>query len=379
MARRPKLDPAFRPPDVDCPFVGRSTETEWLEREVNERARGAMGAPIVVTGEPGIGKTTLVSEFAGHFGGSDRTIWIKASDLKEPHDSIERVMRSTIEDREVRRVIPILDGADEIPRDEVFTAWRRLTNFKVVRTVIFTSRTELGFRGERVLRLERLKDGDAESLVQRRFSSELLEKGSLEKLLAAVHGHPLAINLLADMASAMDPDQLRKILAGHLYDLKGAEEKSALITVAKPLIITANEAMVEALKKQPRDVFKLDPRQYEELIAELLDDMGYDVTLTPATRDGGKDILASIKTPCGEFLCLVDAKKYREDRKIGVSMVRTLYGTLADYQANSAMLVTTSTYSKDARVFQGRHRYQLSLQDYTDVAKWIQRYGTTQS
>jgi hypothetical protein len=79
---------------------------------------------------------------------------------------------------------------------------------------------------------------------------------------------------------------------------------------------------------------------------------------------------------CGEFLCLVEAKKHREDRKVGVSLVRTLYGTLCDFQASSGMLVTTSSYSKDAHALQQKHKYQLSLKDYTDVAGWIQRYST---
>jgi hypothetical protein len=118
--------------------------------------------------------------------------------------------------------VPIFDGADEIPREQLIHEWRRLTNYKLVRTVIFTSRTELGLRGERVLKLERLQQGDAESLVKRRLSASLLEGGSREKLLSVVHGHPLAINLLADMAQAMDPQQLRKVLEGHLYDLKDA-------------------------------------------------------------------------------------------------------------------------------------------------------------
>jgi hypothetical protein len=39
------------------------------------------------------------------------------------------------------------------------------------------------------------------------------------------------------------------------------------------------------------------------------------------------------------------------------------------------MLVTTSTYSKEARAMQEHHKYQLSLRDYTDVASWIQKYG----
>lgn len=148
-----------------------------------------------------------------------------------------------------------------------------------------------------------------------------------------------------------------------------------LLAVAKPVIVTANEAMVKALKQCPEDVFKLTSRQFEELVAELLHDMGYDVTLTPATRNGGKDILASIKNECGEFLCLVEAKKHRRDRKVGVSLVRSLDGTLCDFQASSAMLVTTSTFSKDAHAMREKHKYQLSLRDYTDVAGWIQKHG----
>jgi restriction system protein len=178
----------------------------------------------------------------------------------------------------------------------------------------------------------------------------------------------------------MNADQLKGVLAGHLYDIKDLSlpERRELVAIAKPLIITANQAVIERLKKQPTDVFQLSSRQYEEMIAELLDDMGYEVQLTPATRDGGKDILAYIKTPIAKLLCLVEAKKYRGDRKIGVELVRGLYGTLHDYQANSAMLVTTSTYSKDARSLQQKHDLQLSLKDYTDVATWIQRYGNNE-
>jgi hypothetical protein len=42
------------------------------------------------------------------------------------------------------------------------------------------------------------------------------------------------------------------------------------------------------------------------------------------------------------------------------------------------MLVTTSSYSKDAHAFKKKHDYQLSLKEYTDVASWIQQYGNHQ-
>jgi restriction system protein len=113
-------------------------------------------------------------------------------------------------------------------------------------------------------------------------------------------------------------------------------------------------------------------------VAELLDGMGFEVELTKQTRDGGKDILAYMNTGIGRFLCLVEAKKYRQDRTVGVELVRTLYGTLCDYHANSAMLVTTSSFSEDARAFQKRHEYQLSLRDYGNILEWIQDHKARQ-
>jgi restriction system protein len=334
--------------------------------------------PVVVTGVPGIGKTALVAEFIQLFETRRQVIWIRCREFERTAPAFEEAMRSRIEERTLREVVVVLDGADEISEEQFKTAFRRVVNYKRVRTVIITSRNDLKLRGERVLRLDVLPKADSQSLVEDQLSSSLLSHESLLKVLGVANGHPLTISLIAKMARSLDPDQLRRVLDGHLYDLNdnSPAAKKNLIAIARPVIISANEAMIAGLQKQPRDIFKLTPRQYEELVAELIQDMGYEVTLTKATRDGGKDILASIKTECGDFLCLVEAKHYREDRKIGVSLVRTLYGTLCDFQANSAMLVTTSSYSKDAHALQQKHKYQLSLRDYTDVAGWIQHYGT---
>ncbi len=177
----------------------------------------------------------------------------------------------------------------------------------------------------------------------------------------------------------MSSEDLRKVLSGEAYRLQNDASHSRLVAAAKPLIISANEAIIQNLKKNPKDIFSLTPRQYEELVAELFRDMGWDVELTQATRDGGKDILAAMNTAAGHILCLVEAKHYRADRKIGVSLVRALYGTLCDYQATNALMVTTSSYSKDAHALQKKHQYELSLKDYVGVAEWIQRYGTNKN
>jgi len=139
-------------------------------------------------------------------------------------------------------------------------------------------------------------------------------------------------------------------------------------------LIGAQSALIKSLKRQPDSVFQLSSRQFEELIAVLLLDQGWDVELTPPTRDGGRDILAYLHTGISRVLCLVEVKRYHRDRCVGVGMVRELYGVLHDNGASQAMIVTTSSFTAGARALQRRHQYQLSLHDYSVLVRWIQGY-----
>jgi hypothetical protein len=58
------------------------------------------------------------------------------------------------------------------------------------------------------------------------------------------------------MAESLDSEQFRRVIDGRLYDLNddSANEQRSLITVARPVIISANQAMIAGLKKQPKDI-----------------------------------------------------------------------------------------------------------------------------
>jgi restriction system protein len=86
-------------------------------------------------------------------------------------------------------------------------------------------------------------------------------------------------------------------------------------------------------------------------------------------------LLAYLETEFGVVLCLVEVKKYRPDLKVGVGLVRSLYGTMTDAGANQGMLITTSSFTGGAQEFQRRHRYLLALKDCSDLERWILDYG----
>ena len=364
-------------PDLVPHYVGREREFRWLYDNLMSRDRWF--TPLVVHGAPGVGKTTFLRQFLATARMPHQSSWIDVAPLENKDEAIdafvERMFRTRDDDRRLARRIVVIDGAETMNDQQLERAVGRIFNWKPVRGLVISSRRQLSLERAETLELPPLDLEAAKQLLQ--AATELdIESYDLERIASAVNGYPLAIQLLASLIKSDTPIDISRLLAGNFYDLADvtSANSSELIVVAKPKIISASEAIATGLKKQPGDVRNLTPRQFEELLAELMTDMGWEVELTKATRDGGKDLLAYMDTEVGRLLCLVEAKRYREDRKIGVDLVRTLYGTLCDYQANSAMMVTTSSFSADAKEFQQRHQYQLSLRDYNDLVRWITQY-----
>lgn len=140
------------------------------------------------------------------------------------------------------------------------------------------------------------------------------------------------------------------------------------------IAIVSREAwtkLIGKLSRSPELLHSLEPRKFEELIAELLEREGLNVHLTPATRDGGRDILAFHQTPVGKHLYLVECKRHQPENPVGIAVVQRLYGVVAQERATSGLIVTTSLFSKDALAFADTVKYQIGLKDYEAIKRWL--------
>lgn len=121
------------------------------------------------------------------------------------------------------------------------------------------------------------------------------------------------------------------------------------------------------------EIYNLSPREFEELVAELFSQQGFDVELTPETRDGGCDIIVTKNIGGLPFMLLIECKKYAKGNPVGVSLVRNLLGVQGDRKANKAVLVTTSGFTKPARQFAERQQHLISLVDINDLMQMIRQ------
>ncbi|MEC3876694.1 restriction endonuclease [Chryseobacterium salviniae] len=122
-------------------------------------------------------------------------------------------------------------------------------------------------------------------------------------------------------------------------------------------------------------LYKLHPREFEQLIAELLYNKGFEIELTKQTRDNGYDILAmKYINGFSPIKYLVECKKYAENRKIGVEIVRSFKEVLSTEQANKGLIVTTSYFSRDAIKKQKETPLLLEYKDKNEVINWVNEY-----
>jgi Restriction endonuclease len=135
--------------------------------------------------------------------------------------------------------------------------------------------------------------------------------------------------------------------------------------------IQVDRRLIDYLRANPEKMHELDPRCFEEFVAELLDRFGYAVRLGPRGRDGGVDVFAEKNGPVGPELTLVQCKKYRADRKVGEPTVKQLWADVTDRRASRGLAVTTSCFSSTALQYIEHRKYQLAGADFDKLATWM--------
>lgn len=137
------------------------------------------------------------------------------------------------------------------------------------------------------------------------------------------------------------------------------------------------EAISEC-KANPGLLRELPPILFEQVIAELLAGFGWDVSVTPMTRDGGYDILGITTDRSGlQTSWVIECKRYSADHKIGVELARQLVGVKHHIGVPNAVLVTTSTFTAGALEISAA-RQDLQLVDFDTLASWLGSYSPPQ-
>ncbi|HUT68523.1 MAG TPA: restriction endonuclease [Dehalococcoidales bacterium] len=362
-------------------FVGRERELEALKSAFfEENAR-----LVMITGKAGLGKTSLaamfVKKYQDKFPGGVH--WIEAhidplglGTSVAPlynllHLKLDANLNSLAVCEELHRYANEQPSIIESRLDMILRSSPNLQ-------VLCTSQAKLNWKNiDKNIELRPFSKEEFAEIFKRRLLITNIE--NLDELYRKISGSPLSVVTassavhdkfisLEELQDYTKPFKRFGILGpdGKPLNLKDDKYQNVISTVHG-----VNREFLKRLSDRPSLLYELSPRQFEELVAELLDRRGYEVTLTPASRDGGVDIYAAEKKDIGQFLYLVQCKKFKPERHVGVGVIRELIGALELKKATAGILVTTSFFTKDAYELQQKLAYRISLQDYLGIQKWI--------
>ena len=137
---------------------------------------------------------------------------------------------------------------------------------------------------------------------------------------------------------------------------------------------------LERVLRDPNEMYSLTGRGFEVLVATLLRGLGFaHVSLTPMSRDGGRDVVAIKEVNGIAIVFAFECKKYRPDRPVGIAAARSLLGALhhGRTRANKGVLVTSSRFTKPAREFI-LDEVSLDGRDYHGLVDWLREYAAMQ-
>ena len=121
----------------------------------------------------------------------------------------------------------------------------------------------------------------------------------------------------------------------------------------------------------------VNDREFEELVGELLEEMGYAVELTKNSWDGGRDLLAYYRLPTGrDLLTLVECKRHTPKRAINPKEVRAFVGVMDSYEnVPLGIMAITSHFGPSSKLYADKFQHRLFLEDADSIRRWIQDKG----
>jgi restriction system protein len=358
-------------------FAGRLGELARLKSLITSGdARTA-----VIVGRRGIGKSALVGAFvaqtSGFFvGGIHRLPPVSSELLTE--QTVTQLIKWGNRDLLAGPSLLIIEDCELYDGNTLAKLIADVRTTKPQIRVVATSQRHLdGFDAELVL-------GPLSAEEMRRvWESNLLtlDNSEYRRLYDRVGGHPL----ISTLAGRLVRDQFASVddIESYLQSFsvpglvgpdgrpiqQGSREEQQIISG----LVTVTDDLLDRISKRPEEMYALTSRQFEELVAGLFEREGYQVTLTPASKDGGKDIYVAKRDTLGALMYLVECKRFDPNRPVGVGLIRQLYGVVEQEDATGGILATTSFFTKGAKEFREKLHYRLSLKDYVDLHRWIKQ------
>lgn len=296
----------FRDSFNSSAFVGREAELSYLETLlIKEKRRVGL-----ITGKNAIGKTMMVHIFLNRF-------------FKELADEVEffSYFSSHYELPQLadhKKLVVIDDLSTDISEGTLDRILKYI-DLNSNKQFLLISPFEDLFLNKHInykITLQNFREDESLQILTNTLQKKIGHEEAL-KLIALTQGNPYLIKLISyylnDPYHLYTVNDILKMISDNIsvsgitgLNGKPIETDSREYGQIVSDIKIFNSSVLSKIKMNPSEMYKLNPREFEEFVAELMLKQGYTVDLTQVTRDGGKDLIMARHGDIGNFIYYVE-------------------------------------------------------------------------
>ncbi len=128
------------------------------------------------------------------------------------------------------------------------------------------------------------------------------------------------------------------------------------------LIKSVSDEFAKLVAANPNILDHLEWRDLERMMERVMEGIGFSVTLTPPSKDGGKDLILTCMVENKRESYIIELKHWRAGKKVGRQAVSDFLQVIVSESRTGGLFLSTSGYTVDP--FEGiteinRHRLRL--------------------
>jgi HJR/Mrr/RecB family endonuclease len=146
------------------------------------------------------------------------------------------------------------------------------------------------------------------------------------------------------------------------------------------LIRDVSRQLALLVARDPTALDELEWRDLERLVAEIFDGLGFKATLTPASKDGGKDVIVECFVQGRKASYVVEIKHWRSGKRVGGADTRNLLEVIGREHRDGGLFLSTYGYSKTAFAqLSSVERQKLRFGDKAKIVALCRTYSKARS
>lgn len=113
------------------------------------------------------------------------------------------------------------------------------------------------------------------------------------------------------------------------------------------VISNFTKQLISLIAKNPNNLMNLEWRDLERTIHEIFNEIGFKASLTPPSKDGGKDIILECEIDGIQKSYIVEIKHWRSQQKVGQKAIKEFTKVIINEKREKGLYLSTYGYTQN--------------------------------